>query len=194
MRWSIYLLACLIALAFDASVGGILRIGEAQPRLVLAVVVFALLSAPRIHALRVAFLAGFLTDLLAPAIRPDGTQLVVIGPWTLGFALGALAVVPLRSLLYHRNPIASGFATAVFGTLAAVVFVAIWVLRMMLLKDETPAWWPGTNAGETTRQVKSAIASGALAVPAIWLLERTKGIWAFSTAKRVIPAVSREMP
>ena len=194
MRWSIFLLACLVALAFDASLGSILRVGEAQPRLVLAVVVFALLSAPRVHAVRIAFLAGFLTDLLAPVIRPDGTQLVVVGPWTLGFALGALAVVPLRSLLYHRNPIASGFATTVFGTLAAIVFVAVWVLRMLVLRDETAAWWPGTNAGEVVRQTKSAIASGVLAVPAIWFLERTKGIWAFSSAKRVIPAVSREMP
>lgn len=194
MRWSVFILACLVGLAFDASLGSILRIGEAQPKLVLAVVVFALLSAPKVHALRIAFLAGFLSDLLAPAVRPDGTQLVVIGPWTLGFGLGALAVVPLRSLLHHRNPVASGFATAVFGTLAAVVFVFVWVLRMLLLRDETPSWWPGTNAGEVVRQTKAAFASGLLAVPAIWLLERTKGLWAFSTAKRVIPAVSREMP
>lgn len=193
MRWSVFLFSCLVALAFDSSVGSILRVGEAQPRLVLAVVVFALLSAPRLHAVRIAFLAGFLTDLLAPAIRPDGTQLVVIGPWTLGFALGALAVLPLRSLLYHRNPIASGFATVVFGMLAAIVFVSVWVIRMLLLRDETPSWWPGTNAGEVVRQSKSAIASGVLAIPAMWLLERTKAVWGFSTAKRVIPAVSREM-
>ena len=193
MRWSVFILATLVALAFDASLGTILRIGESQPRLVLCVVVFALLSAPRVHAMRIAFLAGLLTDLLAPVIRPDGTQLVVIGPWTLGFALGALAVVPLRSLLYHRNPISSAFATGVFAVLSAVVFVSVWVLRMLVLGDETPSWWPGTNAGEVVRQAKSALASGALAVPAIWVLERTRGVWGFSTAKRVIPAVSREM-
>jgi len=192
MRWSIYILFSLIAVAIDASLGGILKIGDAQPRFLPIVVVFALLSTPRVHAVRLAMLAGLLADLMSPALRADDTQLVVIGPWTLGFALGALAVVPMRSLLYHRNPISSGFATFVFTLLAAVAFVFIWTVRGLLLRDESPSWWPGTGAGEVWHQAKVALANGVVAVPAIWLLDRTRPLWGFSTAKRVVPGAARE--
>lgn len=192
MRWSIYILSVLVAIAADSSVGGILRIGDAQPRFLPCVVVFALLSAPRLHAVRLAMLAGFVADLLSPSIRSDGSQLVVIGPWTLGFALGALAVLPLRSLLYHRNPISSGFATIVFSLLASVAFVAIWTLRLKLIGDDSPSWWPGTGAGEVWHQAKAALASGAVAIPTVWILNRMRGIWGFSSAKRVVPGAARE--
>jgi hypothetical protein len=193
MRWAIFVLFALIGVAIDASLGGILKIGEAQPRFLPCVVVFAILSAPRQHAVRLAVLAGLVADLLSPVLRSDGTQLVVIGPWTLGFALGALAVVPLRTLLYHRNPISSGFATMVFSLLAAIVFVATWVIRTLLLRDDTPPWWPGTGAGEVWRQAKVALANGAIAIPTVWLLERTRPLWGFSTAKRVIPGAARDL-
>jgi cell shape-determining protein MreD len=193
MRWAIFVLFALIGVAIDASLGGILKIGEAQPRFLPCVVVFAILSAPRQHAVRLALLAGLVADLLSPVLRSDGTQLVVIGPWTLGFALGALAVVPLRTLLYHRNPISSGFATMVFSLLAAIVFVATWVIRTLLLRDDTPPWWPGTGAGEVWRQAKVALANGAIAIPTVWLLERTRPLWGFSTAKRVIPGAARDL-
>jgi len=192
MRWSIYILACLIAVAADASIGGILKIGSVQPRFLPSVVVFALFAAPRIHALRLALLAGVLADLLSPVVRVDGTQLVVIGPWTLGFALGALAAVPLRSLLYHRNPISGGFAVMVFSLLASVVFVAIWMLRLLLLRDELPSWWPGTGASEVWQQGKVALASAIVAIPTIWFLDKTRVVWGFSTAKRVVPGAARE--
>ncbi|MEY5031895.1 MAG: rod shape-determining protein MreD [Planctomycetota bacterium] len=193
MRWAIFVLFALIGVATDASLGGILKIGEAQPRFLPCVVVFAILSAPRQHAVRLALLAGLIADLLSPVLRSDGTQLVVIGPWTLGFALGALAVVPLRTLLYHRNPISSGFATMVFSLLAAIVFVATWVVRTRLLRDDTPPWWPGTGAGEVWRQCKVALANGLVAIPTVWLLERTRPLWGFSTAKRVIPGAARDL-
>lgn len=192
MRWSIYILAVLLAVAADSSVGGILKVGDAQPRFLPCVVVFALLSAPRVHAVRLAMLAGLIADLLSPSLRADGSQLVVIGPWTLGFALGALAILPLRSLLYHRNPISSGFATLVFSLLASVAFVAVWVLRLKLIGDDSPSWWPGTGAGEVWQQSKVALANALIAVPTVWLLNRTRGIWGFSTAKRVVPGAARE--
>ena len=143
--------------------------------------------------MRLALLAGVLGDLLSPVVRVDGSQLVVIGPWTLGFALGALAAVPLRSLLYHRNPISGGFAVMVFSMLASIVFVAIWMIRLLVLRDELPSWWPGTGAGEVWQQSKVALASAVVAIPTIWFLDKTRVIWGFSTAKRVVPGAAREV-
>lgn len=192
MRWSIYILAVFVAVAADSSIGGILKIASAQPRFLPCVVVFALLSAPRMHAIRLAMLAGLVADLLSPSLRSDGSQLVVIGPWTLGFALGAMAVLPLRSLLYHRNPISSGFAVLLFSLLASIVFVAVWIVRLKVVGDDSPSWWPGTGASEVWHQGKGALANAAVAIPAVWVLNRTRGIWGFSTAKRVVPGAARE--
>ena len=64
MRWAIYILFALIAVSLDASVGGILRIADGQPRFLPCVVVFALLSAPRQYAVRIAMVAGLLALFL----------------------------------------------------------------------------------------------------------------------------------
>jgi hypothetical protein len=98
----------------------------------------------------------------------------------------------MRSLLYHRNPISSGFATFVFTLLAAVAFVFVWTVRALLLRDESPSWWPGTGGGEVWHQTKVALANGVVAVPTIWLLDKTRPLWGFSTAKRVVPGAARE--
>ncbi len=193
MRWSVYLLMILVSIAVDASAGALLEIAGAQPRFLPCVTVFALLSAPKIYAVRLAMLAGLFADLLSPTLRVDGSQLTVIGPWTLGFALGALAVLPLRSLLYHRNPISSGFAVLVFSWLAAVVFVALWMVRQGLWSGEQPSWWPGTGAREMWHQTKTALANGVIAIPTVWLLEKSRTLWGFSTAKRVVHGAAREL-
>jgi hypothetical protein len=80
----------------------------------------------------------------------------------------------------------------VFSLLASVVFVALWMIRLLVLRDETPAWWPGTGAGEVAHQTKVAFASAITAIPTIWLLDKTRSLWGFSTAKRVVPGAARE--
>jgi hypothetical protein len=62
----------------------------------------------------------------------------------------------------------------------------------LLLRDESPSWWPGTGGGEVWHQAKVALANGIVAVPTIWLLDKTRPLWGFSTAKRVVPGAARE--
>jgi hypothetical protein len=42
-------------------------------------------------------------------------------------------------------------------------------------------------------KAKVALANGAIAIPTVWLLERTRPLWGFSTAKRVIPGAARDL-
>lgn len=193
MRWTVFLAAVLLAAALDASLGGLFVVGEVRPRLLPAVVVFALLSMPRKGTVRAAMLAGLVADLLSPGVLEQGGSLVVIGPNTLGFALGALAVVPLRTLLYRRNPLSGVFATVVFSLLASVAAIALWALRARLL-GTTPPWWPGTGAGEAWLRLMGALGDGMLALGVLWLLERTKPLWDFAVATKLAPGAAREQP
>lgn len=191
MNWLVYLVALLVALAFDASVGGVLAFGETRPQVLPGVVVFALLSAPRRTAVRAAMLAGLLADLLAPMVAEDGSMLAVPGPRVLGFALGALAVLQLRSLLYRKNPLSGAVTTFAFSLLAAVVFVAVWTLRGAVTGGGAP-WWPTTGAMEMWGRFLGALADAGLAIPVLWLLEKTRSLWDFAVVTRLSVGAARE--
>lgn len=191
MRWSIYVIAVLVAAALDASLGGLFAIGELRGQFLPAVVVFALLSAPRRLAIRLAMLAGLVGDLLAPVVLPTQEALIVPGPRVLGFALGAIAVVQLRSLLYRQNPLAGAAATFAFSALAAVVFVFMFSIRALLLDGGAP-WWPGSGSGEVWRRFLGATGDAVLAIPTLWMLGKTRPFWAFTTATRVAPGLARQ--
>jgi len=201
VRWPVYIAAVLVAAAFDASFGAVLAVGDLRGHILPSVVVFALLSAPRRIGVRLAMLAGLVADLLAPIVVAQGSVagggaetaelLVVPGPRVLGFALGALAVLPLRGLLSRQNPLSSAAATLVFSLLAAVVFVAVFIARGWLVDGGVP-WWPGTGGGEVVRRSLGAAGDAILAVPAMWVLGRTRSWWGFTVLTRVSPGLARQ--
>jgi hypothetical protein len=191
MRWSVYAIAVLFAAALDASVGGLFSVGELRGQFLPAVVVFALLSAPRRLGVRIALLGGLVADLLSPVVLPTQEVLIVPGPRALGFALGAIAVIQLRSLLYRQNPLAGAAATFVFSLLAAVTFVFVFSIRTQFLDGGAP-WWPGSGAGEVWRRFLGAIGDALLALPVLWLLGKTRLLWAFTTSTRVTPGLARQ--
>jgi hypothetical protein len=195
MNWSVAIAALLIAAAFDAGFGSVLSIGPLRGQLLPAVVVFALFSAPRRSALRLAMIAGLIADLLAPSVLPNAGPLqdvlVVPGPRVLGFALGALAVLQLRSLLYRQNPLSGALATTVFSILVAVSFVFLWSLRGVMYDQGTP-WSPASGASEIWLRLFSALGDGLVALPALWLLGKTRPLWGFTVASRVVPGMARQ--
>jgi hypothetical protein len=194
MNWTVAIVAILFAAAFDASFGGLLSVGELRGQLLPAVVVFVLLFAPRGAALRLAMIGGLVADLLAPAVLPSSgtlhSVLVIPGPRVLGFLLGALAVLQLRGLLYRHNPLSGAVATGIFSVLTALVFVFIWSLRGLLYDAGTP-WSPAPGASEMSRRLLGALGDALVALPAIWLLGRTRPLWAFSIVTRVTPGLAR---
>lgn len=190
MNWSAYIVAVLLALSFDSSVGSVLEIAGAHPQVLPAVVVFALLSTARRCALRAAMLAGLAADLLAPLVGADGMLVVVPGPRVLGFALGALAVLQLRSLLYRRNPLAGSAATFAFSLLAGIVFIAASLLRAWVTGSDAP-WWPGTGGSEVWIRFIGALLDGVVALPVLWCLEKTRPLWGFVVSTKLTAGPAR---
>jgi hypothetical protein len=151
VRWSIYIVAVLLAAALDASFGSVLAIGELRGQFLPAVVVFALLAAPRKIGVRLAMLAGLVADLLAPVVLDSQEVLVVPGPRVLAYALGALAVIQLRSLLYRQNPLAGAAATFVLAARSGCLRVPFLDARAL------PRWRRAVVAGKRRRRGLAAI-------------------------------------
>ena len=191
MRWSICILFVLFMSALDASVGSVFEIGGIRAQFLPATVVFVCLSAPKRVTLRAAMCAGVAADLFAPTILSDGSTLVVIGPRVLGFALGALAVVPLRGLLYRQNPLSAPIATMLFSLLASLVFIAVWIVRSLLLDTSAP-WWPSTGASELMLRLGAALGDGLMAIVVFWVLNKTRPLWGFANTTRVSPGAARQ--
>jgi hypothetical protein len=191
VRWSVYILFALIACAFDASVGSILEIGSIRGCVLPSVVVFMALQAPRKLVVRAAMLAGLAADLFSPLILPEGGTLVVLGPNLLGFALGGLVVAPLRALLSRQNPLSAPVATLSFSLFAGLATGAVWVLRSAIW-GSVPPWWPESGGHEALRVLLGAIGDAAVALPALWLLGKSRPLWGFLTTTKVSPGIARQ--
>ena len=103
MRWSVYAVAILIAASLDASVGSLFAVGELRGQFLPAVVVFALLAAPRKLGVRIATLGGLVADLLSPVVLPTQEVLIVPGPRAPPIAPRALPYIHLHILIYHHK-------------------------------------------------------------------------------------------
>lgn len=191
MNWSIFVIAVLLASALDAGLGGLFEIGSTRAEILPSVVVFMALAAPKKLVVRAAIVAGLVADLFAPTIVADGTPLVVLGPRALAFALGAAAVIPLRGLLYRQNPLSNSAAVAIFSSFTALGWIVVSILRSVVAGGDVP-WWPATGTSELLIQFLGALADAALALPAFWVLTRTKPLWGFETKTRLTPGVARE--
>ena len=195
MRWSVAVLAILLAAALDASFGPVLLVGGLRGRLLPGVVVFIALLAPRKIVLRWAMVAGLLVDLLSPAIDAAGEVVVVPGPTAMSYALGAAGVLSLRGLLSKQSPFSPAAATLFFSLLAGLAFVAIWQGRVLLLDSAPP--WPisasgtGSASDEFARRALAAVGDGLVAIPLVWMLQRTRPAWGFVSTTRVVPGVAR---
>lgn len=190
MSWPAFLVASLIAVALDGSLLQVLRIGTARPSLLMIVVVYALLSAPKRTALRAALTAGLFADLLTPILANDMTVLVVVGPHILGFALGAFAFLSFRNLLYRKSPIALGFGALVFALLVALGTTSTFVLRTLFGSSA-----PWGEAGSATEFLLNGLSSAALtAVLAAFMLrwmDRTRALWSFESSARLVGGAAR---
>lgn len=191
MNWLVYLLAVLLAAALDASFTPVFEVGGVRPQLLPAVVVFTLLAAPRRIGVRAAMLAGLVADFLTPELDADGSLLYLPGPRVLAFAFGALVALPLRGLLYRRNPLSGAAAVFAFSLASGLAFVAVWTVRAHLVDGSAP-WWPGSGAGEVWQRTLAALLGAALAVPTLWLLEKTRSAWGFIEVPRLAFGPARE--
>jgi hypothetical protein len=178
MRWTVFVIAALLAVAADTSLLRILAIGDVHPQLTPVVAVFVALSAPRLIVMWAGLALGALVDLTTPLADAVGGVHHLLGPHALGYLFAVNVVLPLRTMVIRRNPLTMGVLAATFAFSCALVVVAVMVIRSWYGEPLT-VFDGGAAPRELFRSALQALYTGGLAVPAGWLLNRTSALWGF---------------
>ena len=165
MRWPVYFLILYVMLGLQVGLGDLAQFKGVGPNLVLLMVVFISLSAPREEALLGAVILGLMQDLVS--LQPLGLFAVSYG----AVAYIVTAVAPLAS---HRHPL----------THVAMTFVGACLTGLLLiLHDRIHPIAAAVNVeGETLRAVRVGprvaavmiVYTTLLSPVVIWLLQRTE--------------------
>lgn len=178
MRIGVFVICLLLVVVLDTSLMEVLRIGGTVPGLAGTLAVFLILAAPRRNALWACLVTGLLLDLNVDALW-DGRPYHLIGPYTLGFLFGANLILPLRGMVFSRNPLTFGLLTALFLLAVSIVYLALWQIRGHYA-GSTPIWGDASAVQAFGSLLLWALYSGAVAVPVGWLLVRTTPLWGFT--------------
>ena len=180
MRAYVFIIATIVALAFDSSVSSIFTLrsmGSITPEAMPCLIVFIALFAPEKIALLVTLLLGVLVDL-----SPGHGELFggahLIGPHALGYLITTLFILKIRNIVFRRKVL----TLAVLAGLAVVTTGAVEAL-VLLVRGVLP-WTPpvsGGGIGDLFKLFGTAIYTGILAVPIGWCFLATIGIWKFHT-------------
>jgi rod shape-determining protein MreD len=178
MRWGVFVIALAIFLVMDQSFLQVLALGSVFPGVCGTLVVYVAMFSPRSTSLWAAFICGLMLDLGSPDLLTTGQSIHVIGPYALGFTLGAYLVVLLRSIMVRRNPLTIAMLLIPCLLASSVVYLAIWSLRGFYTETVLP--WGGVSLGiEMGRILGWILYSSVLAIPVGWLLLLSWEFWKF---------------
>jgi len=176
--WPVFLAALWLALGLDVGLRDALQLGtSAAPSLTLILVAFVALWAPRLHAVYAAILAGLFLDLMGARAAPGAVDAVVtVGPFALGCALGAYAVLTARAMLERTNLFALPAMTVMLSALAHLLVVVCFTIREAY--DPAVAF---DAVPELAARGVSALYSGAVAIPLGVILTPFARVFGFQT-------------
>jgi len=131
MNWFVFALAAWVAFGlelallpiFDAGSGGV------HPSMVVPLLVFIAINAPRKPTLWSAIILGVVMDLLSPIPGADGGVITIVGPHALGYLLAVHFVLAVRGMLIARNPLTIVVMSILAALVAQVVVIAILTVR-----------------------------------------------------------------
>lgn len=190
MRWTIFAFFAYVFLALDMGLTPMLEIGSGErgvaPCFLLILMVYIASMGPS-HAVRwAALILGLILDLSASHATSDGRAATVVGPYALGFVLGAALTVQLRGLVYRRHPFTTGFLTLVSGACAFVPAVFLLTMRRIVftgLGSESVIVWVASDA--LVHAFLTVLYSALVAVPTGWVLNRLVGLFGFQVHPRL---------
>jgi rod shape-determining protein MreD len=135
ISWIAFGIERALLVYFDAGSGGVM------PSVVIPLVVFVALHAPRTHTIWAAIVLGVVSDLLSPMVHVDGGASTVLGPHALGYLLVCQFVFAIRGMVIRRNPLTLIFLSLVGALIAQILIVAIFTLRGFI--DDDLFWRAG---------------------------------------------------
>jgi len=131
MNWFVFVFVAWIVFGLELALLPILDAGSGSfhPSMVIPLMAFTALYAPRRQALWGAISLGLVMDLVSPMARTDGGTIVIVGPYALGYLLSAYFILVIRGSLIRRNPLTLVMISIVSSFIAQVVVIAIFTAR-----------------------------------------------------------------
>lgn len=123
VTWIIFGLELALLPILDAGSGGV------HPSMVIPLLAFVSLYAPRKQAMWVAIILGIIMDLLSPMTGTTGGSTVIVGPHALGFLLACHFIFAIRGSLIRRNPLTLVIISICASFIAQIVVIAIFTAR-----------------------------------------------------------------
>lgn len=142
MNWFVLLFVAWIGFGLETALLPVFDAGASgvHPSVVLPLMVFVALYAPRKHALWCAVVLGISMDLLNPINHTNGGPVTLIGPNALGYLLAAQFIFSLRGMVIRRNPLTIAFLSMLASLVAEILVVAVITLRY--LAGDHIEWYP----------------------------------------------------
>ncbi len=148
MNWFVFILISWVCFGLELALMPVLDAGSrgVHPSMIVPLLVFVAMNAPRKPTMWAAMMLGVVLDLLSPMPAVDGGTITIIGPHALGFLLGAHFVLAVRGMLIRRNPLTMIVMSILVMLVAQVVVVAIFTARDL---GANPLIW---DAGDELRK------------------------------------------
>lgn len=175
MRWFAYFILAYVMLGLQLGLGAHMQYRGTAPNLVLLVVIFLSLNAPRTEAMLGSFLLGAMQDLVT--LEP-------MGLYAFSYGLVAMLVSLVGQLAYREHPLTQFFMTLVGGGLTAfVLLIHGWIHPL------SPARTQGNVVIHAVRQSPGVllvcIVYTALLSPIVLgVLQRMQRVFAFQPSAR----------
>ncbi|MEE9405492.1 MAG: rod shape-determining protein MreD [Algisphaera sp.] len=179
MNLLVFTATAYLAYALQGGLAPLWTYRNTTPNLLLILLVFVGLNAPRHLALVAALVLGLLMDL-RPSPLADGA--VLLGPHALGFLAAGYATLQLRNFLVRKSIITLVIMTLVAGAFAALVQVLLLSLRGLPMLANEPMAWSAT--AQLMLRGQNLIYTTVAAIPIGLLLSFTRKIWGFTTRGR----------
>jgi rod shape-determining protein MreD len=143
MRWPVVAFFAYVLLGMELAVKPHLAIGPTRiaPSFIVPFIVFIAMSAPMLPTLWVALVLGAVFDLLSP--RGDGA-VPVLGPYALGYLIGAFLTLTLRGVMFRRSPLTMMFLAVLASLIAELVVVGFFTVRSVYT-DSGAGWSAGAE-------------------------------------------------
>jgi len=179
MNWLLFAIFSYLALMAEMGLRSVWMIplpmaGDLTPSLLVIMLVFVGLFAPSWTVAWAGLVLGLLADL-QPGPMPDA---VLLGPTTLGFLVGAYAVLQMRTMVFRESLLAFVVLVLVTGLFIDLVTVALLTFREVPwpLGEPIPGWSAPT---QLVHRFLELLYTAALAIPLGFALFRTIRIWGF---------------
>lgn len=127
MRWLPFWLLTYLFAGLQVGLSPLFRLGssDTRPEFLFILMVFVAATGPTGPVLWAALALGSIVDLTTTHGFP---AFVVLGPYALGYLLGALLILQLRAMVYRRHPLTTALLALLAG--AATHLPAIFLLTV----------------------------------------------------------------